>query len=133
MPIVDWSESHQWEFHPPDKDKFRLLQLAYEAQDAGGSATCTLNAADEVAVEAFLARRIAFPQIAMVVEETLARVPNRTARSISDILEIDRESRGVASEVATMIGRQLTTGSRARPVSQGEGHSATPTALRTVF
>ncbi|HEX6544784.1 MAG TPA: 1-deoxy-D-xylulose-5-phosphate reductoisomerase, partial [Bryobacteraceae bacterium] len=67
VPRLDWSQSRTWTFSPPDFNKFRLLQLAYDAQRRGGSATCTLNAADEIAVEAFLAGRISFPAIAEVV------------------------------------------------------------------
>ena len=75
VPKIDWREARTWEFHPPDFEKFPLLRLAYEAQETGGSATCTLNAADEIAVEAFLEGRIGFPAIAEVVEETLIEVP----------------------------------------------------------
>jgi 1-deoxy-D-xylulose-5-phosphate reductoisomerase len=98
VPRLDWNLARQWEFCPPDSAKFPLLKLAYEAQRAGGSATCTLNAADEVAVEAFLQGRIGFPGIAAVVEETLNRVPSRSPSSIDEVLLIDRESRQVARE-----------------------------------
>jgi 1-deoxy-D-xylulose-5-phosphate reductoisomerase len=96
VPRMDWSVARQWEFFPPDLDKFPLLRLSYEAQETGGSATCTLNAADEIAVEAFLAHRISFPAIAEIVEETLARVPNREPSSVAEVLEIDEESRRTA-------------------------------------
>ena len=95
----DFSRPHCWQFSPPDLDKFPLLRLAYAAQRAGGSAACTLNAADEVGVEAFLNRQIPFPAIAEVAEETLARVPSREASSIAEVLEIDSESRRVAREI----------------------------------
>ncbi len=96
VPRMDWTKARTWEFEPPDLDRFPLLRLAYEAQAAGGSATCTLNAADEVAVEAFLAGRISFPGIARVVGETLEKVPNRTPRTVEEVLEIDRTSRETA-------------------------------------
>jgi len=96
VPRLDWSQAARWSFDPPDFKKFPLLKLAYQAQETGGSATCTLNAADEVAVEAFLAGRISFPGIAALIAETLERVPVREARSVSEVLEIDRESRAVA-------------------------------------
>ncbi len=96
VPRMDWTKARTWEFEPPDLDRFPLLRLAYEAQAAGGSATCTLNAADEVAVEAFLAGRISFPGIARVVGETLEKVPNRAPRSVEEVLEIDRASRETA-------------------------------------
>lgn len=109
VPKIDWSESRKWEFGPPDLDRFPLLKLAYECQETGGSATCTLNAADEIAVEAFLGERIGYLQIAAIVEETLQRVPNRQPVSIGDILCIDEESRAKARElVARAAGRCVT-------------------------
>src|SRR5579863_6059822 len=96
---IDWSEARQWEFYPPDHAKFPLLGLAYEAQSNGGSATCVLNAADEIAVEAFLHGRIGFPAIARVVEETLQRMPDREPASVAEVLAIDSEARRVALDV----------------------------------
>ncbi len=80
-------------------DKFPLLRLAYAAQEQGGSATCTLNAADEVAVEAFLEGRIPFPAIAETVEETLARQASREAATIEEVIAIDLASRETARQV----------------------------------
>jgi 1-deoxy-D-xylulose-5-phosphate reductoisomerase len=101
VPKIDWTEARKWEFLPPDFDKFPLLKLAYQCQETGGSATCTLNAADEIAVEAFLQRKIGFVSIYEIVAETLSRMPVRTPRTVGDILEIDRESRTLARELAT--------------------------------
>jgi 1-deoxy-D-xylulose-5-phosphate reductoisomerase len=98
VPRLDWTQSRTWDFEAPDFDRFPLLGLAYQAQKAGESATCTLNAADEIAVEAFLREQIAFPDIAEVVEDTLAVMPSRQAASIQEVLEIDRESRIAAAE-----------------------------------
>ena len=98
VPRLDWQQARQWEFYPPDFDKFPLLKLAYQAQEAGGSSTCVLNAADEVAVEAFLRDQISFLAIAEVVAETLERVPARTPRSVEDVLEVDAEARSVAGD-----------------------------------
>ena len=100
---IDWSEARQWEFYPPEHAKFPLLGLAYEAQSNGGSATCVLNAADEIAVEAFLQGRITFPAIARVVEETLQRMPDREPAGVDEVLAIDGEARRVALDV---IGTQ---------------------------
>jgi 1-deoxy-D-xylulose-5-phosphate reductoisomerase len=105
VPRLDWTQPRSWTFSAPDFEKFPLLKLAYDAQRAGGSATCTLNAADEVAVEAFLGGKISFPGIAEVVEETLERMPGREARSISEVLEIDRESRTKARNVVRRIAQ----------------------------
>ena len=99
VPRMDWSQPRVMEFFPPDLKKFPALRLAYDAQRTGGSATCTLNAADEIAVEAFLQERISFPGISAVVEETLNAVPVRTARSIGEVLEIDQESRRAAKAI----------------------------------
>jgi 1-deoxy-D-xylulose-5-phosphate reductoisomerase len=99
VPRLDWTAARAWTFYPPDPIKFRALALAYDAQRAGGSATCTLNAADEIAVEAFLQERISFPSVARVVEETLNRVPNREPGSVEEVLQIDEQSRAVARQV----------------------------------
>ncbi len=99
VPKVDWGAAKTWEFFPPDYEKFPLLRLAYQCQETGGSATCTLNAADEVAVEAFLQGKIAFLAIAEVVAETLSRIPVRHPRTVGEILEIDGESRIRAREL----------------------------------
>jgi 1-deoxy-D-xylulose-5-phosphate reductoisomerase len=103
VPKLDWRASRTWEFHAPDFEKFPLLKVAYKAQETGGSATCTLNAADEVAVEAFLSGEISFPAIAELVDETLMKVPGRQPGSIGDILEIDRESRAVCGDLVGQI------------------------------
>jgi 1-deoxy-D-xylulose-5-phosphate reductoisomerase len=96
---IDWSKARTWEFHAPDHAKFPLLGLAYEAQSNGGSATCVLNAADEIAVEAFLQGQISFPAIARVVEETLQRMPDREPSSVQEILLTDSDARRMAHEV----------------------------------
>jgi len=99
VPRLDWTEARSWSFSAPDFEKFPALRLAYQAQRQGGSATCTLNAADEIAVEAFLAGKIAFPDIATVVEETLERVPGHEPASVREVLEIDELSRSVARQI----------------------------------
>jgi 1-deoxy-D-xylulose-5-phosphate reductoisomerase len=96
---LDWTQPRTWHFSAPDLDKFRLLKLAYQAQEQGGSATCTLNAADEVAVEAFLEGRIPFPAIALTVEETLQRQSSRKPTTIEEVIAIDLASREIARKV----------------------------------
>ena len=98
VPRLDWSERRVWEFRPPDLDRFPCLRLAYDCQRAGGSATCILNAADEIAVEAFLSEKISFPEISEVVSETLDRVSARTPAGIEDVLAVDKQSRAAARE-----------------------------------
>jgi 1-deoxy-D-xylulose-5-phosphate reductoisomerase len=110
VPRLDWSETATWNFEAPDFQKFPVLKLAYEAQEAGGSATCTLNAADEIAVEAFLAGSIPFPAIAATVAETLDRIPNGNPQTIAEVLEIDRASREAARRVIdARWGKRITT------------------------
>jgi len=99
VPKINWLEERRWDFSPPDFGKFPLLKLAYECQRRGGSATCTLNAADEIAVEAFLGGKIGFTEIAEVVDETLSRQPNREPGTIREVLDTDRESRALAREI----------------------------------
>jgi 1-deoxy-D-xylulose-5-phosphate reductoisomerase len=99
VPRLDWREAMRWSFDPPDFVKFPLLKLAYQAQEAGGSATAALNAADEIAVEAFLAGQIPFPAIAATVSETLDRMPQRDPQSIAEVLEADRATRRITREL----------------------------------
>jgi 1-deoxy-D-xylulose-5-phosphate reductoisomerase len=99
VPRLDWSESARWTFDPPDYKKFPLLRLAYEAMETGGSATATLNAADEIAVEAFLDGHISFPAIAATIAETLDKVAVSEPRSVAEVLEVDRSSRRTARDV----------------------------------
>lgn len=99
VPKIDWVQARTLEFLPPDFNKFPLLRLAYQCQETGGSATCTLNAADEIAVEAFLHGKIAYPAIHEIVAETLSKMPARWPKTIYEVLEIDRESRALAREL----------------------------------
>jgi 1-deoxy-D-xylulose-5-phosphate reductoisomerase len=112
VPRMDWTEPRVMEFYPPDLEKFRLLQLAYDAQRMGGSATCTLNAADEVAVEAFLNEQISFAAIPEVVERTLDRMGAGNPRSIGEVLEIDRASREAAREIVSRQPRTAVLAAR---------------------
>jgi 1-deoxy-D-xylulose-5-phosphate reductoisomerase len=86
------------DFGPPDLKKFPCLRLAYEAAEAGGTKTVALNAADEVAVAAFLEGGIGFDQIPKVIENVLARTSSRAPESIQSVLEADAEARRVARE-----------------------------------
>jgi 1-deoxy-D-xylulose-5-phosphate reductoisomerase len=109
VPKIDWRQARQWDFLPPDFAKFPLLRLAYDCLEAGGSATCTLNAADEIAVEAFLEGRISFPAIWEVVQETLSKMPVRRPATVGEILEIDRESRSVARQLIVTRAAAVVT------------------------
>jgi 1-deoxy-D-xylulose-5-phosphate reductoisomerase len=105
---LNWQDMRQWTFEPPDGDKFPALGLAYGALERGGSAGCTLNAADEVAVAAFLEGRITFPAMTQVVAETLSTVPVTQPGSVADVLEVDRASRRCAAEIVSR--RQVEAG-----------------------
>jgi 1-deoxy-D-xylulose-5-phosphate reductoisomerase len=84
-------------FEEPDLARFPCLGLAYDALRAGGSTPAALNAANEVAVEAFLAGRLAFTGIADVIRETMARTAASKAADLGAILEADRQARATAS------------------------------------
>ena len=99
VPRIDWAQSRHWEFHAPDFDKFPLLGLAYESLQRGGASSCILNAADEIAVAAFLNGKLRYTAIARVVEETLNRMPYREPSSVNEILETDGEARRMALDV----------------------------------
>jgi len=83
-------------FMEPDYEKFRCLALARDALRAGGAAPAVLNAANEVAVGAFLADTINFQSIAALVEETLSQCDMKVPQSLANVFEIDREARRVA-------------------------------------
>ncbi len=86
-------------FEPVDLDAFPCLRLAREAALAGGTAPCVLNAANEVAVHAFLENRLRFNGIAEVIERTLAELPVAPVRAFESLYEADREARTTAGEV----------------------------------
>ncbi|RMF66675.1 MAG: 1-deoxy-D-xylulose-5-phosphate reductoisomerase, partial [Calditrichaeota bacterium] len=82
FPRLDFETLKQLTFEPPDFRKFRCLQLCYDALEAGGGAPAVLNAANEVAVNLFLARKIRFDQIPEIVEETLAHCDHNRFREV---------------------------------------------------
>jgi 1-deoxy-D-xylulose-5-phosphate reductoisomerase len=85
------------DFEPPDYTRFPCLRLAREAMAAGGTATAILNAGNEIAVAAFLERRLRFIDIPAVVEDTLARVPNHAGTSLEAVLSADLAARAEAT------------------------------------
>ena len=86
-------------FEPVDEETFTCVRIARDAARAGGTATCTMNAANEVAVHAFLAGRLPFLDIAGVVEETLGELPSQPVHSFEALGEADGEARRVAGEL----------------------------------
>jgi 1-deoxy-D-xylulose-5-phosphate reductoisomerase len=86
-------------FEPVDEETFSCVRLARDAAKAGGTAACTLNAANEVAVHAFLRGRLRFLDIAAVIEETLTTLPPQPVHSFESLGEADAEARRVAGEL----------------------------------
>ena len=87
-------------FEAPDLEAFPCLRLARDAADAGGTAPCVLNAANEVAVHAFLAGDLSFTGIPRVIESTLSELPAQPVRHFSDLYSADAQARDVARGVA---------------------------------
>ena len=96
---IDWSAMARLDFETPDRKTFRCLDLAYQAGRIGGTAPAWLSAANEVAVEAFLAGATSWWSIADVIEETLQHHDAQLPTTVDDILEADRTARRVAREV----------------------------------
>jgi 1-deoxy-D-xylulose-5-phosphate reductoisomerase len=89
------------DFEEPDFERFPCLRLAYEAAEKGGAHCIALNAADEIAVEAFLERRIPFMGIPRTIEKVLAATPEAHPATIAEVLATDREARQMARELLT--------------------------------
>ena len=92
------SDLRHLDFCPPDLKKFPCLRLAYEAAEAGGAKTVALNAADEVAVAAFLEGSIGFNDIPRIIEDVLAATSSGKLESIGKVLEADAEARRLAHQ-----------------------------------
>jgi 1-deoxy-D-xylulose-5-phosphate reductoisomerase len=90
---LDFSAGVTLEFEPPDPDRFPLLPLARDAGERGGTYPCAFNAANEVAVAAFLEERIGFLDIAPLVADALAGVDGTAARDLAELVEADTEAR----------------------------------------
>jgi 1-deoxy-D-xylulose-5-phosphate reductoisomerase len=93
VPTLDLASIGELSFEQPDTDTFACLRLAREAGEAGGTAPCVLNAADEIAVEAFLAKRIPFTGIPEVIERTLEALPGGPVRHFEELFEMDEAAR----------------------------------------
>ncbi len=111
FPVMDL---RHLDFCPPDMVKFPCLRLAYEAAAAGGTKTIALNAADEVAVAAFLDERIGFDDIPRIIEDVLTATPPADLESIKEVLDSDTEARRLASEI---VRQRRRSGSPIRAIS----------------
>ena len=98
LPRLDFSPSLTLTFEQPDRRTFRNLDLAFTAMERGGNCPCVLNAANEIAVEAFLNERIGFTDIFSTVLERLEKDRPAAPESVDDILAIDRETRAKTRE-----------------------------------
>ena len=101
------AELKRLDFAAPDFDKFPCLRLAYEAAEAGGTKTIGLNAADEVAVAAFLEGKIKFTDIPRTIESTLNETPAGHPESIKEVLAADAEARRVAGRLVSRMGTKV--------------------------
>lgn len=108
------SDLRHLDFCPPDMAKFPCLRLAYEAATAGGAKTIALNAADEVAVAAFLDEQIAFEDIPHIIEDVMTATPAGHLESIQEVLYLDTEARRLAREI---VNKRSQTGSPIRAIS----------------
>jgi 1-deoxy-D-xylulose-5-phosphate reductoisomerase len=97
----DLASLSRLDFEPPDFARFPCLRLAYEAAEVGGAHSIALNAADEIAVEAFLARKIRFTGIPRTIEKVLERTPDTHPETIAGVLEADSQARERAREVVS--------------------------------
>jgi 1-deoxy-D-xylulose-5-phosphate reductoisomerase len=103
---LDWSTLRKLEFAAVPAKKFPCLALAKEASRQGGPLPCALNAADEIAVAAFLEKRLPFLGIAAVIEKVLEKMPRTSLHSIPDVLEADAEARRLARLEIQLVSRR---------------------------
>lgn len=108
----DMTALSQLTFETPDFERFPCLRLAYEAAETGGAHTIALNAADEIAVEAFLEGVIPFPGIPRTIEQVLEATPHRHPQSITEVLALDEQARETARKLLAPAFRDAATPSR---------------------
>ncbi len=96
---MNFAELAQMTFFKPDLDRFPCLKIAYQALEAGGTATCIMNAANEVAVKYFLEERIKFNSIPKVIIETLERCPVSKEKDLQTIFDCDKEAAMTANDI----------------------------------
>jgi 1-deoxy-D-xylulose-5-phosphate reductoisomerase len=104
VPQLDLAATAQLNFEAPDVETFRCLSLAREAALAGGTGPCVLNAANEIAVHAFLEGKLGFTDISRVIEGSLEGVEPMPVESFDDLYEADADARRVASTLVEKLG-----------------------------
>ena len=102
---MDWSAVGRLDFEAPDREAFPCLGLAYEAARRGGVAPAWLNAANEIAVAAFLAGRLTWGNIANVIEGSLMQADSDKPLSVGDVIEADRRARVCATRMCEELSR----------------------------
>ena len=100
---IDWTIARQLNFESPDYLRFPMLGLAFEVAETGSTAPAAYNAANEVAVAAFLERRVKFTEIADIVRKTVASVKSVTCPRLEDILDADHQARTLAGAITEKI------------------------------
>jgi 1-deoxy-D-xylulose-5-phosphate reductoisomerase len=103
---IDWTQVGRLDFEAPDRQAFPCLDLAYDAGRAGGTAPAWLNAANEVAVDAFREGLIPWSSIADIIKETLESHDGASAENVEAVIEADRRARQRAKET---VQRRMTT------------------------
>ena len=98
LPPLNLNEIHKLTFELPDEERFPALKLAYRALEEGGTMPAVLNAANEVAVEAFLGNKISFPQIPQIIERTMDCHRSKEINTIQDSLDADNWARAKAND-----------------------------------
>ena len=98
-PSLDFSKPLDLNFSPPALDRFPCLRLAKDCLKQGGSAPLVFNAANEIAVSAFLSNRIGFLQISDIIEQTLSKFAQQTQNDLQALLSLDSEARRIAAEI----------------------------------
>ena len=103
-PAIDWNKAQSWEFEPIDESRFPAVALARRCGALGGSFTAIFNAANEVAVDAFLSERIPFTAIVDTIDRTVAKLNSgapEKLRDLTDVTAIENDARRVATELLT--------------------------------
>ncbi len=96
---TNFPKLHRLSFYEPDTEKFKCLQLAFNAMEQGGMAPCILNAANEIAVEKFLKKELTFLQIPELIEKTLNKIPNTFEVNLETVMEYDSKTREAAKNL----------------------------------
>lgn len=104
LPSLDLAQVGALTFERPDLDRFPCLRYAYQALETGGTMPAVLNAANEVAVQAFLAEEIAFPQIPQIIAETMLRHTPQPLQKLEDVLQADQWGRQQAAQLVAASG-----------------------------